>query len=108
MDRVKVEAFGLLEPGFANEHVGGEALQGLEPSSEVVGGHEVSQVLPELVMALIVVALVRPVLDGSVHPLNLTIGPWMPRFGQAVVHIVLGTGILKGGPGRSRLALSLS
>ena len=81
---------------FPNELVGREALQGLEPSSEVVGAHDVIQMLPKLVMAVVVVAFDRRVLDGSVHPLNLTIGPWMPRFGQAVVHIVLGTGILKG------------
>ncbi len=36
MGRVKVEAFGLLEPGFANELVRREALQGLEPSGEVM------------------------------------------------------------------------
>jgi hypothetical protein len=96
MDRVRVEAFGLLEPGFADELVGREALQRLEPSSEVVGAHEVGQMLPKLVMAVVVVASDSRVLDGSVHPLNLTIGPGMPQLGQAMVHIVLGTSILKG------------
>ena len=96
MDRIKFEAFGFLEPGFADELVGCEPFEGLEPSSEVVGVHEVSQMLPELVMAVVVVALDRRVLDGAVHPLNLTIGPGMSRLGQAMVHIVLGTGILKG------------
>jgi len=76
--------------------IGGETLQGFEPSSEVVGAHEVSQMLSELVMAVVVVAFDRRVFDGAVHPLNLTIGPGMSRLGQAMVHIVLGTGILKG------------
>jgi hypothetical protein len=48
VDRVKAEAFGLLEPGFTNEVVGCEPFQGLEPSGEGVGGNEVSHMLPEL------------------------------------------------------------
>ncbi len=51
--------------------VGCEASQGLEPSGKVIGCHEVSQVLPELVMRGVVEALDRGVLDGAVHVLDL-------------------------------------
>jgi hypothetical protein len=60
-------------PGSADELVGCEALQGLEPSGEVVGLDEVAEVLSELVVALVMIALDGRVLDGSVHSLDLTI-----------------------------------
>jgi hypothetical protein len=41
--------------------------------------------LPELVKAVVVVASDRRVLDRSVHPINLTIGPGMSGLGQAMV-----------------------
>jgi hypothetical protein len=28
-------------------------------------------------------------LDGAVHAFSLTIGPWMSRFGEAVIDLVL-------------------
>jgi hypothetical protein len=40
--------------------------------------------LPELVMAVVVIALDRRVLDGAVHPLNLPIGPGMPRRSRSL------------------------
>lgn len=39
---------------------------------------------PELDVAIIVVALDGRVLDGAVHPLDLTIGPRVVRLGQTV------------------------
>ena len=47
-------------------------------------------------MAVVVVALDRRILDRAVHSLDLTIRPRMPRLGQAMVHIVLSTGVLEG------------
>ena len=44
MERVEVESFGLFCPGFADELVGREAFEGLEPSGEVVGVDEVCEV----------------------------------------------------------------
>ena len=37
LERIDREAFGIGSPGFANELVRGEALERLEPPTEVVG-----------------------------------------------------------------------
>src|SRR3954465_11748602 len=47
-------------------------------------------------MARVVIASDGCVLDGPVHPLDLTIGPRVPGLGQAMVHIVLGAGVFEG------------
>jgi hypothetical protein len=73
----------------ADEFVGREAAQDLEPTAVVVGIYEKLQVLPELVMAGVMVALDRGVLDGSVHPLDLTIRPRAARLGQAMLDLGL-------------------
>lgn len=49
--------FRLFRPGLANKLVGLEAAQGLEPATVVVGIHEQLQVLPELVMAGVMVVI---------------------------------------------------
>ena len=43
--------------------------------------------LPELVMAVVVVASDSCVLEGAVHALDLAIGPGMTRLGQPVLDI---------------------
>ncbi len=48
--------------------------------------------LPELVVALVVVTPDCRILDGPVHPLDLTIRPGMPGCGQAMLDIEAGTG----------------
>ena len=40
---------------------------------------------PQLVVSVVVVALDGRVLDGSVHPLDLPICPWMVEFRQPVL-----------------------
>ena len=87
--RIEPEAFWLFRPGLADELVGGKAAQSLEPASVVVGIHEQLQVQPEFVVASVMVALDRGVLDGSVHPLDLTVRPWAARLGQAVLDLRL-------------------
>ena len=52
-------------PSFADERVGREALQGLEPTSEVVGGHEVSEMRAQLIVRDVVEALDGGFLDGK-------------------------------------------
>ena len=66
---------GLFLPNLADSFVGREAAQGLEPAAVVVGIDEQLQVVPQLIMAGVMVALDRGVLDGAVHPLDLTVGP---------------------------------
>jgi hypothetical protein len=57
----------------------------------VVGIHEELQVNSQLLVAVVVVALDRRILDRAVHPLDLTVGPRMVYLGQPVLNIVLGT-----------------
>ena len=66
-----------------------EAAQGLEPAGMVVGIQEELQMRSELLVAVVVVALDGGVLEGSVHALDLTIGPRVIGLGQAVLDLVL-------------------
>lgn len=52
--------------------------------------------LPELIVALIVEALDGGVLDSSVHPLDLAVGPRVPSLGRAVLDVVPGAGVFEG------------
>src|SRR5690349_24982795 len=90
MERIESESFGLRGPDLADELVGCESLQGLEPAAEVVGGDEVDEMPAELVVAVVVEALDGGVLDGPVHPLDLTIGPGVLGPGRAVLDVILG------------------
>jgi hypothetical protein len=62
----------------------------------VVGIQEQLQMMPELIVAVVVVAPDSRFLDRAVHPLDLTIGPGMARLGQAMIDVILGTSVLKG------------
>ena len=44
--------------------------------------------VPELVVAFVVEAFDGCLLDGPVHPLDLTVGPRMVRFGEPVLDLV--------------------
>ena len=65
-------------------------MQPLETATEVVGRYEVLEVPPELIVAVVVEAFDGGVLDGSVHPFDLTIGPGMVNAGEAVLDAMLG------------------
>ena len=93
---IEGESFRLFCPGFADELVGREAFEGLEPPGEVVGGDEVCEVAAELVVAVVVEALDRRVLDRPVHALDLAVRPRMPGLGQAMVDVVIGAGVFEG------------
>lgn len=95
MERIKGEAFGLRRPRLAVELVRGEALQGLESAAEVVGSDKVGKMLAQLLVAVVVEAPDGGLLDGSVHPLDLAVGPGMLCFGRAVLDIVRGTGVFE-------------
>lgn len=61
----------------------------------VVGIHEELEVIPELLVAVVVVAFDGRVLDRAVHSLDLTVGPGMVHLGQPVLDVVLGTDTIK-------------
>ena len=55
----------------------------------IVGIHEQVQMRSELVVAVVVVALDRRVLDCAVHPLDLTVGPGMVHLGEPMLDAML-------------------
>ena len=63
---------------------------------------------PKLVMGFVVEALDGRILDGAVHPLDLTIGPRVPGLGQAMMllraHATSKAGAQNGSP-RSSMPL---
>ncbi len=82
LERIEDESFWLGSPGFADEFVGCETFEGLESSAEVIGIDEVAEMSPELRMSVVVIAVNCGFLDGSVHPLDLSVGPRMVWLGQ--------------------------
>ena len=89
MDWIEFESSGFDCPSFADELVGCEAFEDLQSPSEIVGADEVGEMPAELIMAVVVVAFDGRVLDGSVHPFDLTVGPGMVDLGEAVLDVVL-------------------
>lgn len=87
MERIEAEPFWLRRPDFADVFVRCEASKCLQPAAEIVGVDKVVQVPAELIVVVVVEAFYRRVLDGSVHPLDLTICPWVARFGQTVLDV---------------------
>ena len=57
LERVEGESFWLCCPGFANELVGREAFEDLQPSGEIVCIDEVVEVLLELRVTVVMVSL---------------------------------------------------
>jgi hypothetical protein len=84
MDWVESKSVWGLGPEFAEVFVGRESLEGFEFSGEVVGPEEVGQVRFELFMGVVEVALDGGILDGSVHALDLPVGPGMVGLSQSV------------------------
>ncbi len=85
MGWVQSKLLGLLSREFAEVFEGRESFEGLESSGEVVGPEEVSPVRFELVVGVVEVALDGSILDGSVHALDLSVGPGMVGFGQPML-----------------------
>ena len=88
MDWIEVESVWFICPGLTDVFVWGEALQGLEPACEIVGHDEVGQVVSELAVRLIVIAVNGCLLNGAVHPFDLAVRPRMVGFSQAVLDAV--------------------
>ena len=53
------------------------------------------EVLPELVVAVVVIAFDGGVLDGAVHPFDLPVGPRMVRFGEPVLDAMLAADLVE-------------
>src|SRR5918912_911821 len=87
--RIDPEPVWLVCPGFADELVGREPAQGLEAAGGVIGIQEELQVRPEPIVAVVVVAPDGWLLEGAVHPLDLTVCPRVPGLGEPVLDVVL-------------------
>ncbi len=74
---------------FADELVGREAFEGLQPSPEVVGADEVGEVVSQLLVVVVVKAFDGCVLDRAVHSFDLTIRPGVLDLGQPVLNLML-------------------
>ena len=96
MERVERESFRLDCLGFASGFERCEALEGLQSSVEVVGFDEVAKMAAELVVHFIVEALDSRFLERPVYAFKLAVGPRVPRLGEPVVYVVLGTGVFEG------------
>ena len=92
MGWIDVESVGLFCPDFADVFVWGQAVEGLQTAREIVGVDEVAEVAAEMIVGLVVEPLDRCFLDGPVHPLDLTVGPGVPGFGEAMIDVGLGAG----------------
>ena len=67
LDRVEDEASRLFCPDVADVLIGREPFEDLETASEVVGHHEVGQMRSELLVTVVVIAIDRRFLEGTVR-----------------------------------------
>ena len=82
----------LFEPSFADGFVGMRPFRVFNAAAEGIGGDEVGQVLPELIVRVVVVAFDGCVLDGAVHPFDLPVRPGMAWLGEPMIDVVLRAG----------------
>lgn len=89
MVRIQPESFGLVCPAFADVFVRGEAAQSLQATSVIVGADEIVEVGGKLGMAVVMVAFDGRLLDRSVHPFDLAVGPGMLDLRETVLDFML-------------------
>ena len=83
MSWIESESFGLDCPPLADEFIGRELIEGLEPATEIVGVNEVAKMPTELT----VIFAVEPL--DPVHPFDLPVGPRMVDLGEVVLDAIL-------------------
>jgi hypothetical protein len=96
MGWIESKSLWFVLPAFTDEFVGGESGEGLESFGEVVSGDEVVEVSSELFLVVIVVAFDGSFLDGSIHAYDLSVGPRMVGFGEAMVDAMAIAGAVEG------------
>ena len=88
MEQIDLESIRLGCPLLADELVGGEALERLESSAEVVGIDEIGEMSAQLVVIVVVEAFEGGLLDCPIHSLHLAVHPRMLDLGQPVLDAV--------------------
>lgn len=95
MGWIEFESFGVFCPCFDDEFIGRQTLESFEPAGIVVCVDEVGEMGFELLMAIVVVALDGGFFNRPVHSLDLSVGPRVLDFGQAVFDAVLAASHVK-------------
>lgn len=88
MDGIAGEAFGLCRPCPADHLVGREVAQGLQAPGEIAGVEIRGEMVLELPVGIVVMALDGRLFGCAVHPLRLPIGPRVVGLGQAMLGAV--------------------
>ena len=86
--RVDFEDRSFFRPGVADELVGCSPSQSFQVFGEIVGGDEGQDMGLQAFQVVIMVGLHRGVLDRAIHPLGLTVGPWVVGLDQPVLDVV--------------------
>jgi len=73
-----------------------QAAEGFEPPGEIIGRQKIREVLTQLLVAFVVVALHSCLLERPVHSLDLPIGPRMVWLGQPMFDAMMLTGPQEG------------
>ena len=89
MDWIEGEPLRFDCPLFADELVGRQTFECLQPSPEIVGSDEVSEVISQLIVVVVMEAFDSGVLDCPVHPLDLAIRPGVFDLREPVLDLML-------------------
>ena len=72
-----------------DELVGRQAVEGLQPSPEVIGADEVGEVISQLFVVVVVKAFDGRLLDRAVHAFDLAVRPGVLDLGEPVLNLML-------------------
>ena len=89
MDWIAGEPLRFDCPLFADELLGRQTFECLQPSPEIVGSDEVGEVISQLIVVVVMEAFDSGVLDCPVHPLDLAIRPGVFDLGEPVLDLML-------------------
>src|SRR5438876_7170683 len=88
MGWINFESVRLDCPLLDDKFVRRQPSEGFEPPAEIVRVYEVRQVLFELIVAVVMVALDGGFLDRPVHSLDLAVCPGVFDFGKPVLDVM--------------------
>lgn len=81
---IDVKSRWLLLPAGDNEFIGSEPLESFETFRKVIGIQEMREMVFEVLVVFVIIAVYRSFFEGAVHPFPLSIGPRMIHLGQSV------------------------
>jgi hypothetical protein len=89
--RIQPKSFRLLLPTPADVLVGHQPPKRLETLGEIICGEKLREMLLELLVRLVVIALDGRLLDSAIHSLDLPVRPRVIDFGQPMLDAMLFT-----------------